>query len=314
MTIKKIIKLFIPPILLVFINLFKKKEKENTSIPLFYSTINNHKKNADKIIILGNGPSLKKQLANSIDILKSNVCVCVNSFVLTEYYSIIKPRVYLLIDPSFFVQCAVSEIEQEHISVFDNLFSKTTWDMDMVVCNRYKNNDRIIKLIKNPYINVLFINQDEYGTFTTKEEQFNLFNQNKIGVPAQTVINTAVYLGIFWRYKTVILIGADSSWHEELLLDQESNILYIKDEHFYGNKKRIIYIDPETKTPCKMHEQFSSLTNAFKMYWLLREYADYNSVSVINASEKSWIDAFERKKLNYFISINNNKLYPLENT
>ena len=289
------IKLFIPPILIYIIKLFRKNNKEKMTS--YYSTINNHKKTSDKIIILGNGPSLKKQLVDSIDIFKSNVCVCVNSFVLTEYYSIIKPRVYLLIDPGFFVVNADHQNEKQNISVFDSLFSKTTWNIDLVVCSRYKNNDRIIKLITNPHINVLFINQDNYNTFNTKEEQFELFNQNKIEVPAQTVLNTAVYLGIFWHYKTVILIGADTSWHEELLLDQENNILYLKDEHFYGNKKRIIYIDPETKTPCKMHEQFNSLTNAFKMYWLLREYADYNSVSVINASEKSWIDAFERKKL-----------------
>jgi len=300
MKIKKIIKLFIPPIIVIFINLFKKKEKETTSIHPFYSTISNHKKKSDKIIILGNGPSLKKQLANSIDILKSNVCVCVNSFVLTEFYSIIKPKVYMLIDPSFFAQCAVPEIEQEHISIFDNLFSKTTWDVDLVVCSRYKDNDRILKLKENQHINILFINRENYDTFTSKEEQFKLFNQNKIEIPAQTVINTAVYLGIFWRYKKVILIGADTSWHEDMKVDQKTNVVYSNDEHFYDSKKRIFYSDTLQTIPSKLHQEFFAIAKALEYYCLLREYADYNSVFVYNASGKSWIDAFERKELSDF--------------
>jgi gamma-glutamylcyclotransferase (GGCT)/AIG2-like uncharacterized protein YtfP len=298
MKIKQIIKLFIPPIIIYFINLFRNNKKEN--ILPFYSTINNHKKNTDKIIILGNGPSLKNQLANSIDILKSNQCVCVNSFVLTEYYSIIKPRVYLLIDPSFFVQCAVLEIEQEHISVFNNLFIKTTWNVDLVVSSKYKDNDRILKLKENHHINILFINQDDYIAFNTKEEQFKLLNKNKIRFPAQTVLNTAVYLCIFWKYKNIILLGADTSWHEELRIDQKTNILYINDEHFYGTKKRIIYSDTLQTIPSKLHQELFAIARALEYYCLLREYADYNSVFVYNASEKSWIDAFERKELESF--------------
>ena len=296
MKIKSFLRLLIPPIFFHALNLIRKYK----NLPLFYSTINKHKKTTDTIIILGNGPSLKNQLINSIDILKSNICICVNSFVLTEYYSIIKPKVYLLIDPGYFVQCAVPETEQEHISVFDNLFSKTTWDIDLIVCSRYKNNERILKLKENQNINVLFINQDEYSTYNTKEEQFELFNKNKIGVPAQTVINTAIYLGIFWRYKTVVLIGADTSWHEDIKVDQKTNVIYSNDEHFYDSKKRILYSDTLQTIPSKLHQEFFAIARALEYYWLLREYADYNSVSVYNASEKSWIDAFERKELNDF--------------
>jgi hypothetical protein len=296
MTIRKIIKAFIPPIIFYIINLFRK----NKDLPPFYSTIHKHNKTSDKIIILGNGPSLKAQLANSIDILKSNVCVCVNKFVLTEYYSIIKPRVYVLIDPAWFEQCIVPELEKEIISVFDNLFSKTTWDMDLVVCSRYGNNDRILKLISNPHINVLFINQDNYRIFSTKEEQFELFNKNKISVPANTVLNTAIYLGIFWRYRTIIIIGADFSGHEALRLDQKTNVLYIEDEHFYGSRRIMLYADSMRTIPGKLHQDLFAVAGALENLWLLREYADYNSVSVYNASGKSWIDAFERKELDDF--------------
>jgi hypothetical protein len=206
----------------------------------------------------------------------------------------------MLIDPSFFVQCAVAEIEQEHISVFDNLFSKTIWDVDLVVCSKYKGNDRILKLKGNHHINVLFINQNNYNTFNTKEEQFELFNKNKIEFPAQTVLNTAVYLSIFWKYKNIILIGADTSWHEDIKVDQKTNVVYSNDEHFYDSKKRILYSDTIQTIPSKLHQEFFAIAKALEYYCFLREYADYNSVSVYNASEKSWIDAFERRKLSDF--------------
>jgi len=294
--IKNILKSFIPPIFLYILNFLTR----NKGLPPFYSTIDRHIKTSDKIIILGNGPSLKAQLTNSIDILKSNICVCVNSFVLTEYYSIIKPKVYILIDPAYFEGYAVPEVDKEIITVLDNLVSKTTWDIDLIVCSKYKNNDRVQKLISNPHINVLFINLDKYDTFYSKEKQFELFNKNKIEAPSQTVLNTAVYLSIFWRYKTIILIGADTSWHEEVRIDQETNELYYEDEHFYGLQKRISYNNPKIKIPNRLHQDFFAIARALEYYWLLREYADYNYVSVYNASEKSWIDAFERKKLTDF--------------
>jgi len=293
--IKAVLKILIPPI---FFNLFSLFKKETP----YYSTINTHKKTTDTIIVLGNGPSLKEQLESSLCFLSSNTCICVNSFVLTEFYTKIKPRIYILIDPGYFVVVNDSEIEQEHLSVFNNLYSKTTWNIDLIVNSKYKNNDRILSLIKNQNINVLFINQDNYATYQTKNEQFKLFNKNKISVPAQTVLNTAIYLGIFWRYKNVILIGADTSWHEDVRVDQKTNQVYFEDKHFYDTKRMLIYSDTERTIPIKFHEELQNICNALKSYWLLREYADFNSVSVFNASGKSWIDAFERKTLEEIIN------------
>jgi len=294
--IKKIVKLLIIQLFLKFYFSFKRLIR---NVP-YYSTIGMHKKTTDTIIVIGNGPSLKKRLESSLDFLSSNTCICVNSFVLTEFYTKIKPQIYLLIDPAYFVTTNVAEDEQEILSTFNNLYSKTTWNIDLIVSSRYRNHERILSLVKNQNINVLFINQDNHKFYQTKEEQFRLFNQNKISVPAQTVLNTAVYLGIFWKYKTVILIGADTSWLEELRVDQKTNQVYFEDEHFYGSKKRLAYLDAKRTILSKCHEELQCVSNALRAYWLLREYADFNSVTVFNASGKSWIDAFERKTLEEF--------------
>jgi hypothetical protein len=80
-------------------------------------------------------------------------------------------------------------------------------------------------------------------------------------------------------------------------VDQKTNQVYLEDKHFYGQKRMPLYLDSDNTISQKFHEELQGIINAFKFYWFLREYAEYNSVSVFNASGKSWIDAFERKTL-----------------
>lgn len=302
MKIKKIIKLFIPPVFLRIFNLCKEKMRIKDKTEIYYSTINTHSKTTDTLFVLGNGPSLKGQLEGRLEIFASYTCICVNHFVLTGYYTKIKPRFYLLIDPALFIPVLDQEIEKKNLSMFDNLFSKTAWNIDLIVNSYHRNNERILSLQRNPYINVLFINFNPAGTFHSNEERFNLYNKNRIPPPAQTVLNTAVYLGIFWRYKNVVLVGADTSLHEDLMVDQKTNALYIGDKHFYGTERRKSYKDDRQSIPFKIHEYLLCVVRMFENYWLLRDYADFNSVKVFNASANSYIDAFERITLDEFSS------------
>jgi hypothetical protein len=244
--------------------------------------------------VLGNGPSLKKTLEESLDVLKSTVCVCVNYFVNTEYYTRIKPLVYVLADPMFFCPVADHNTEEMNIKMWHELIEKTTWKMDFIVSSQYRNNDRVCRLRDNKNINVLFFNQLDCSSFRNKKMQFVLFNKNKLAPPAQTVLNTALYMCIFWRYKNIVLIGADTSWHEELKVNQKTNVLFFENKHFYETKGMLLYKDVKKTIPEKTYEYFYNIARALELYWLLREYAEFNSVKVYNASSKSYIDAFER--------------------
>jgi hypothetical protein len=295
MTIRKVVKLFIPPILLYFFHAIKKLARPTNDS--FYSTIHLHKKELDTIFVLGNGPSLKYHLDNAIGILAKNICICVNHFVSTEPYTKIKPKIYMLIDPNLFSPVSVQEIEQDNLLMWENLRIKTTWNMDLIVSSQYRSNERIRDLSENKNINILFINLSDYYKYRNKQEQFALFNENKIYAPAENVLNTALYLCIFWRYKNIVLIGADSSLHEDLLVDQKTNILFSANKHFYEAKKKILCEDVARTIPKKIHDQFYWLARVFEAYWLLREYATFNGVTIFNASSKSYIDAFERKSI-----------------
>jgi hypothetical protein len=305
MTFTQFVKLFSPPILLPLLNRVRnvvRLGRKKSNGHGFYSTIHLHKKESDTIFILGNGPSLKNTLEDFKEILSTKTCLCVNSFVLTDYYERIKPRAFVFMDPAGFVPLSsqLQDVEKESIAVFKALISKTDWHIDAIFSSHYKNNERVLSLKKNPLINILFINTGTYASYWSRKKQFEFFNANKIPVPAQTVLNTAVYLAIFWRYNNIVLLGADLSMHEQLSVDEKTNILYTNDEHFYGILRRVIYKDPEKGIPFKINELFFAFSRMHELFWLLHEYADFNSVKIFNASGKSYIDAFERAVIEEF--------------
>lgn len=289
--IKTILKLFLPPIFRQIRGILKKKSK-------FFSSIHKHKKKSNTIFIFGNGPSIKEQLEEYCDILSSYPCICVNYFVSTEYYEKIKPSIYVLMDPNIFTGIVHDNYIEKLELLWKNLFEKTTWNMDIIVPSQFRNHARLKQLKKNLRINVLFCNMLDCSMYLSKKSMFELFNKNKLAAPAQTVINTAIFLAIFWRYKNIILLGADTSWHEEIKVDQKTNILYIDDKHFYDSKTL-----EKHDLPTKLHEEFYYISKALEIYHILNEYANYNSVSVYNASKISWIDAFERKSLEEIFAI-----------
>ena len=321
--VKRIIELLAPPVLVYLYkwlihSLLNKKTSNETPNDgkaegefKFISTMDAHKKRGDTLLILGNGPSLKQQLENSIHILTSNPCICVNSFASTDYYEQIKPCVYVLADPDNFHAVPRESIKELVENRWKDINDKTKWNIDLVIPARFRDSEQLEKIKSNTYINILLYNDIDCKAFSDKKTQFELFNKNELAIPAQTVLNIAVYLGIFWKYKNVFLLGADTSWHEDLFLDQKTNLLYLNQNHFYSwkfySKKRTL-LHEANDTPQKVHEQFFLFYNVFRLYWLLREYADFNSVSVYNASGKSWIDAFERKSLDEVYNINNGQI------
>jgi hypothetical protein len=119
-----------------------------------------------------------------------------------------------------------------------------------------------------------------------------------LGMPqAQTVIIAALTLMINRNFEQIHLFGADTSWHEEIRLNDQNQLL-IKQVHFYDKPKDIthqpVYSDAQRQRTFSMASQFLSLHKVFRGYEVLRDYADHRGVKILNASAKSYIDAFDR--------------------
>lgn len=292
MNFREIIQLFIPPVYHKAKKyLFPKPEREWNPIPKF-------SREGDKVIIVGNGPSLNKTMEIFDDIVRKAPCMMVNFAANTELYDTIKPSFYLLVDPAYYL--VPNHLHESLCALFDAIVTKTVWPMKIIMpkCARGCFAERRFK--ENPNLEVLFY---EDGWQSPKGlSKFEAWDKNLICPPVQTVLNTAVWLSIYLGYKETYLVGADTSFIQDIYVGQKDNVLYTIDSHFYKNED--VYnsgIEPEKngrKFGMDMECFLESVYVMFKSYRELREYAEWKGVKIYNASEYSMIDCFERKKLN----------------
>jgi len=261
-----------------------------------FSTALTYKRTSERLYVLANGPSLKKDLEKYGDEMMTYDRVGVNFMGTSDIYQEIKPTHYVIADPVFFIdRASLPEAMRKNVDALQDVFvNQTTWPMTLITMGHARGSELAQALSANKNITVLYL-----STCVPVPEDivdFKGWARNRYSPPAQNVINMALYLGIIWRYPQIVLLGADTSFHTMAHVEQETNRLYMMDEHFYGTTRRYLYIDSECKVPRKMSTFLPDVLCTFRWYDKLREFADWAGVKIINASSFSWIDAFERPK------------------
>jgi hypothetical protein len=292
MNVKQFIQLFLPPIYYKAKKILCSKKKiELCPLPKIA-----HEE--DRMVVIGNGPSLNKSIELYGGILRNTDCLMVNHSAATDVFDYIHPKYYLLVDPAW-VNPDNSNHRDAICKTIENIIRKTTWPMTIILPLKAKEGYATSCFAQNPNLRVLFF--EDGNVMHNNLSMMEAWDKNLIAPPGQTVLNAAVWLGIYWGYKETYLIGADTSFVADLHVDQETNIVYSIDTHFYSTKE-VALDDFDIKNNrrtfgTKLHEEYFSAGTALKDYWDMKAYADWKGVKVYNASEYSWIDAFERKKL-----------------
>lgn len=298
--IKKFIKMVLPPIitevikkLCSYIRVLTKQDLKTTvtsnTIKQYMTT-----KKTDKVFIVGNGPSLTQTFSKYIDNIKHFDCMVVNKFAKSDYFTVLKPRLYVLADPAFFDNYSGNDDETPIKELAMTIKNRTTWEMFLILPDFAENSGFISTVSQNTNISVLYFNTKNYGEAKSEKERFKLYDENKLYPPAQTVLNTCIYLALFWEYREIYLIGADTSWHQNLYVEQTTNNLYTSDTHYYGTQK-VFLEDPYNKGKSQtMAQQLTYIRDAFYLYDVLARYAIYKNIPVYNASAFSFITSFER--------------------
>ncbi|MBO7537959.1 MAG: DUF115 domain-containing protein [Prevotella sp.] len=296
MAYKKILKQLCPPIIIKLIELIKCQRANFQQSPLPQV-----KHNSDKIIIIGNGPSLNTSIDLYLNEIKGNDRIAVNFFASSDYYELLKPNFYVFADPAFFY---IPENQRHSIEfLFYNILTKTNWPLQIIIPLSAKGAPSIIHLHENNNIKIDYYFDGNQKYATKKMSRFEAWNYNYIAPPVQNVLNLALYLAIYWQYNEIYLIGADSSFLEDIYVDQTTNEIFTIDTHFY--KRERVYKDKDLFDRIKgrnrsnrtMHDLIYKHGKMFEYYYDLKKYAEYRGVKVYNASEYSWINVFERKKI-----------------
>jgi hypothetical protein len=260
-----------------------------SSIP-FASRIRN-------IVLLGNGPSLNQTLLIGKDFLLNNDLLCVNAFSLSPEYVNLKPIYYVIADPQFWKKNPIDGVDDMCKKIVSAIIEKTNWPLTLFTPYESAKFPLLKELKKNKNITICFYNKTTVYGFSLFQ---NLCYKYNLGIPrAQNVLIPSLIFAINMGYKNVFITGADHSWHENLSVS-DKNVLLIRDEHFYDNEHQGYrpIRDVNTGRNCYLHEQFSSLAIVFEIYHKIKQYSAFRDSQVYNASEKTYIDAFDRYKIN----------------
>lgn len=248
--------------------------------------------------ILGNGPSLRQSLDNDLAFIRETETICVNNFASSPEYAQLQPMNYALLDPAFFLYSEQNNGRKDVEKTIRCLLNLTVWPLNLFVPQTARGSYLIGQLTnKHPTVNVVYFNY----TVVRGYNWFRFFIFRKgWGMPqSQNILAASLYLAITRRFREVYLFGADHSWHEEIRIS-DTNELLMKQEHFYDKPGAVAYIpvyDVVKQKTSRMSAQFASLSKAFYSYEVLRDYAASLNVQVLNASAKSYVDAFKRVKL-----------------
>lgn len=248
------------------------------------------KKKNESCVILGNGPSLKESLNKNPNFFKTQELFCVNHFAIASEFVELQPDNYVILDPNFFR----GNIDPNVPKTLKSLIENTTWPMNLFLPQLAKGAD-FVKGIEegNKKINICFYNY----TIGRGFENFIFFLfRNNLSMPlCQNVLGAALFLSLNMKFKTVYLVGADHSWIEGISIDDNNSLNY-KIPHFYKEEKNTFSRDQKTNKHL-IADFFEACVKTFNSYYLLERYSKYCNSKIYNISEKSYIDAFERKKL-----------------
>lgn len=245
-----------------------------------------------KCVILGNGPSLGKSLIEYEKDLQETPLICVNLFALTKEYEILKPKYYIMHDPGlWFIESDLTR------KIGTAIKEKTNWNVTIYVPYKARKS-KFIQNLESQFVTVSFYNYSIFKGFQSLANY--LFKKNLAMPQCQNVLVASLFLAINIGFKNIYFIGADHTWHENLIVNQD-NILCIKDVHYYDEgaeiKHKPFYKGLHMKDTFKVAEIFETWTKVFKGYGVISEYSKYTNTNIFNASEVSFIDSFERRKI-----------------
>ena len=254
----------------------------------------NNMHSSKRLAILGNGPSLKKQLPKLIEQREWEQAdmMAVNFFALSEEFRLIKPKYYILSDPMFFRKAGHSE----RIEDLYNALAKVEWQMTLYV--QYYNPEKFdytAAIANNPNIRIVKFHSTVFHGFRSVEfwcYRHGLGSGNW-GTVVQNGILTAIQIG----YRTIELYGVDHTLLDGLMVD-ENNRLCRTASHYYdttaAKPKPIYYSATNPPRPYTMAEYLAETAELFRGHEVLRDFAKEEGVKIINRTAGSLIDAYER--------------------
>ncbi len=261
------------------------------------------KRKSDDLIILGNGPSLSKDMDNIRSIIKNRDVLGVNYFVATKEFLELKPLYHVIVSQQYWGTDENEGWDNDRKRIFIILVEKVDWEFNLFVpIVASKSKGWIDFMAQNKNIKLNFFNltplDDDPSFFSGHLKKF------KACPRPHNVLIPSILIGINLKYKNCYIAGADHSWLPELFVTQD-NVPMMAQKHFYADQLKSLNstllsdsakpVFQENSLKHKpLHEILHKFYYSFKSYWFLKEYAELEGTKIYNLTEGSFIDAFDK--------------------
>ena len=235
----------------------------------------------ERCFILGSGPSVKKQ---NLAILEGEHCISMSRFYLHDKYDLIQPK-YHVFAPNHHPY--KFELPRENL---EELERRTNWNQEIFICHTSYKYSYFELMKKQPAYalkNISFINYIASVELT----EYNAYDEviwdiSKRPFLIRSALYACIQLALFMGFKEIYLVGVDHDYLAELNEDGSSTHFYqvaegLNDADFYKDKEKL----------------FFGFYKRWGHYRLMRTYAEKRGQRIFNASEKSYLDVFQRMKL-----------------
>ena len=239
----------------------------------------------DELIILANGPSLRRVIEERGQELAQRHTMCVNFMANTPQFSVIRPRYYVLADPHFF-----NGIEHDNVASLWRNIAVVSWKMTLMVPARFYSKAQA--LLGDTKVSLNSFNDVGVESFACIERF--LFNHRLAMPRPRNVLIPSLMLAIWSGAKKIYVAGADHSWLETIHVDEDNHVVSIQ-PHFYADNNAEKQRTTSEYQGYRLHDILYSFYVAFSSYHTVARYARNCGVEIFNSTPGSFIDAFPRK-------------------
>ena len=250
------------------------------------------------VAILGNGPSLKRELPQLIAqrAWEEKDILAVNFFALSEEFALIKPKYYVISDPMFFRKAGYGERVQE---LYKALAEKASWPMKLYM--QYYNPEHFdyrSAIGHNPNIEIVPFHSIVFHGFRSVE--FWCYRRGLGSGNFGTVIQNGEFIALQLGYRRIELYGVDHTLLDGLMVDEKNRVCRRK-SHYYDSEQSpaepIYYNATNPPRPYTMSEYLSETAELFRGHEVLRDFSEKCGAEIINRTAHSMIDAYKREPM-----------------
>ena len=247
----------------------------------------------ERLIIMGNGPSLRETIDNHFGILKKADTLAVNFAANADTYRELQPNLYVLADPHFFRTGTDGEATDPNVvRLWDNI-AATGWPMTLYLPCTAKLPEAIGE---NKNITVKRYNLTPGEGL---QGPVHWLYRHGFAMPRpRNVLIASIMVALREGYRDIYIVGADHTWSRDLWVDDKNRVISVQ-KHFYKDNDKEFERVAQEYAGYHLHDILNSLTIAFRSYHQIAAYAGSIGAKITNCTPGSFIDAFPRSDLSF---------------